>query len=241
MGIRNSQGAQKPDVYIPALYENVFRRISFHLPQERSVMVEIGAGNGIGKQFLGDMIISDIEYHHALDLTCRSEQLPFRDNSVDALVLKDALHHIPDVEAFLDEATRVLKIDGVAVIFDPYWGALARFVYTYLHQEAFDRRTKSWSFNASSPWDSNQALSYLLLRRDQKRFAQRFPQLIPTELEVLVGPSFLLSGGVSRRTRISGRALRRLLEWEMRRSSWPNPFRFFHIFSLTKRQIGSKQ
>lgn len=239
----NNQGcrfAKETDAYIPALYETVFNRISSHLPSQRSVLIEIGSGNGIGKHFLGDLITTDVEFHLALDLVCRSEQLPFRDSSIDALVLKDALHHIPDVEAFLDEATRVLKTGGVAVIFDPYWGPLARFVYTFLHQEAFNRRTPSWSFQASSPWDSNQALSYILLRRDRKRFAQRFPELIPKELEVLVGPSFLFSGGVSRRTRISGRALKKLLEWEMRRSTWLDPLRFFHIFSLTKQQTGQR-
>lgn len=233
-----SRPCNRTDAYIPALYEHIFNRISIHLPSKRSVLIEIGAGTGLGKQFLDDMIVTDIEFHRALDLTCRSEHLPFRDDSVDALVLKDALHHIPDVEAFLDEATRVLKVGGVAVIFDPYWGALARFVYRFLHQEEFNQRTQSWSFESFSPWDSNQALSYILLRRDRERFVRRFPQLIPTELEVLIGPSFLLSGGVSRRTRISGRILRRLLEWEMRRSSWLNPLRFFHIFSLTKQQVG---
>jgi hypothetical protein len=85
-----------------------------------------------------------------------------------------------------------------------------------------------------SPWDSNQALSYLLLRRDRARFEREYPFFEIREHKVLVGPSFLISGGVSRRTFVSGRLLRLLMKWEMRQSKRFNFLRFFHIFSLTK-------
>jgi len=48
-------------------------------------------------------------------------QVPMRENAVDAVVITDALHHIPDREAALSEAARVLKPGGVLVVrdFDP--------------------------------------------------------------------------------------------------------------------------
>lgn len=48
-------------------------------------------------------------------------RLPVRTTSVDAVVVLDALHHLPDREAALAEAGRVLRPGGVLVIreFDP--------------------------------------------------------------------------------------------------------------------------
>jgi SAM-dependent methyltransferase len=135
---------------------------------------------------------------------------------------------------FLKEVHRVLRVNGRLVVFDPYWGLLARFVYRFLHQEKFDANAKTWSFTSTSPWDSNQALTYLLLRRDRIKFEKEFSFFKIEEHEKLIGPSFLLSGGVSRRTIISGKFLSSLLKWEMRQSNGLNGLRFFHIFSLTK-------
>jgi SAM-dependent methyltransferase len=220
--------------YIRSLYKTVFSRIASHIPEGSKVLIEVGSGNAIGKKFLPEMITTDVTFHELLDTACDSIALPFRSNSIDAILIKDALHHIPDVEMFLKEVHRVLRVNGRLVVFDPYWGLLARFVYRFLHQEKFDVKAKTWSFTSTSPWDSNQALTYLLLRRDRIRFEKDFSFFKIEELEKLIGPSFLLSGGISRRTIVSGRFLSALLKWEMRQSNWLDSLRFFHIFSLTK-------
>ena len=48
-------------------------------------------------------------------------RLPVRDGSADAVVIADALHHLPDQRAFVDEAVRALAPGGVLVVceFDP--------------------------------------------------------------------------------------------------------------------------
>lgn len=222
------------DDYLHALYEAAFSSIIENLPVDIQTLVEIGAGDGISRNFLPQSILTDISYHPILDTACRSDQMPFKSGSIDALVLKDTLHHLPDVELFLTEANRVLRVGGRIVIFEPYWGLLAKFVYRFLHQEQFNQNTDTWSFQSMSPWDSNQALSYLLLRRDRVRFEREYPFFEIREHKVLVGPSFLISGGVSRRTIVSGRFLKLLLKWEMRRSKRFDFLRFFHVFSLTK-------
>jgi len=222
------------DVYLYALYETAFNSIIEYLPEGTKTLVEIGAGDGISRNFLPQSILTDIAFHPKMDATCKSDEMPFKSGSVDALVLKDSLHHLPDVELFLNEAYRVLRVGGRIVIFDPYWGLLAKFVYRFLHQEPFDQNVDTWRFESTSPWDSNQALSYLLLRRDRERFEREYPFFEIREHKVLIGPSFLISGGVSRRTIISGKFLKLLLNWELRQTERFNFLRFFHIFSLTK-------
>ena len=50
-----------------------------------------------------------------------AEALPTRDDAVDAAVVVDALHHLPDPDAGLSEARRMLRPGGVLVVqeFDP--------------------------------------------------------------------------------------------------------------------------
>ncbi|MFM7308719.1 MAG: hypothetical protein ACKO2Q_12210 [Actinomycetota bacterium] len=81
-----------------------------------------------------------------------------------------------------------------------------------------------------------QALSYLMLIRDRAEFDTTWQSKFTLiEPQAMVGPSFLLSGGVSRRTPINGKLLAALLRWEERRGAWFDHLRFFHVFGLVKR------
>lgn len=233
----------KSDAYLTAMYALAYRRL--HEVVVTSMQgreptadrtVEIGSGLALAAESGQRWLHSDVRDTGVLDIRHAAERLPYATGSLDALVLKDTWHHIPDIGAFLDEAHRALRPGGVVAVFDPYWGLLARFVYRFLHQERWDTRTAKWGFASSDPWDSNQALSYLMLRRDRKEFNQRFAdRFVVAEHGPLIGPSFLLSGGVSRRTSVSGTFLRHLLGWEERQGRWLNHLRFFHVFTLVKR------
>ncbi len=50
-----------------------------------------------------------------------ASRLPLGDNAVDAAIVVDAFHHMPDQAAVLDEAQRAIRAGGVCVIreFDP--------------------------------------------------------------------------------------------------------------------------
>jgi len=226
------------DEFLSALYNCAYGHTAALLDAETRPdrTVEIGSGLGVARLSGHDWLYSDVLTSDTLTLRNDAERLPFQDCSLDALVLKDTWHHIPNIEGFLAEAHRVLRVGGTIAVFDPYWGILARFVYRFLHQERWDVRATGWSFASTGPWDSNQAITYMMLRRDRQRFNEVWgSRFTLTEYGRHVGPSFLLSGGVSRRTPISGRFLRAMLSWEERRGSWFNHFRFFHVFGLVKR------
>lgn len=225
------------DSYLSALYALAYTRLAELIgPANPARTVEIGAGLGLARLSDHRWVCSDVTGSDPIALLSLAQALPYQSGSLDALVLKDTWHHIPEIEQFLAEAHRVLRPGGVIGVFDPYWGLLARLVYRLLHQERWDATTPDWSFPSTDPWDSNQALSYLMLIRDRAEFDARWhSRFAMIEPQATVGPSYLLSGGVSHRTRISGNMLAALLRWEERRGAWFDHLRFFHVFGLVKR------
>ena len=228
------------DSYLCALYEVAYSSISSVLHETDASnfqhIVEVGSGIGLSRTLRPEWIRSDVEAASGIALITDAEKLPFRPESVDALVMKDTWHHIADIEQFLRGAHGCLRPGGSIVVFDPYWGPLARFVYRFLHHERWDTRTRTWTFASDCPTDSNQALSFLMLRRDRSDFNRHWgDKFIITEHGRHIGPSFLLSGGVYRRTPISGKFLAHMLRWEESRGRWFDIFRFFHTFSMVKR------
>ena len=237
MGDQQGRETVEGDRYLTVLYQLAYSAVSELTKSARpDRTIEVGAGLGLASLSGNHWIKSDVEGAAPLSLLNYAEALPYKDASLDAIVLKDTWHHIPDIEGFLAEAHRVLRPGGVVAVFDPYWSLLGRFVYRFLHQERWDASVESWSFPSTNPWDSNQALTYLMLKRDRAEFDRRWgAKFSVIEPRPLVGPSFLLSGGVSRRTFVSGRLLSALLRWEERQGNWLNHLRFFHVFGLVKR------
>jgi SAM-dependent methyltransferase len=197
--------------------------------------VEIGCGPGFVKRIDPTVITSDVEIGASADLAADAARLPFPDSSLRALILKDALHHLPDVEAFLDESSRVLRPGGVIAVLDPYWGPLAKAVYKWLHPEPFDPSARTWQFESSSPHHSNQALLWILLRRDRDRFERRFPCFEILEHGPTIGPSFLLSGGLYGRTPLPSRLLELMWKFEHNQGRWLDPLRFGYVVALRKK------
>ena len=46
-------------------------------------------------------------------------QFPFKDNSVDTIITRYALHHFPDLKSRIKEMYRILRPDGKVIISDP--------------------------------------------------------------------------------------------------------------------------
>jgi SAM-dependent methyltransferase len=162
--------------------------------------LEIGSGAGLLKQIYPEVITSDIKPLPVVDAVLRAEKIPFPSNSLRAIYAINVFHHLPRPNAFLEELLRVLHPGGGAVLIEPYYGPLARRLYRNLHEtEDFDADAPGWeSVTCMGPFsNANQALAYMVFKRDYAQFAQKFPEL---ELVVVKPHTHLLyfvSGGVN--------------------------------------------
>lgn len=160
--------------------------------------VEIGSGSGFMGDVYPDVITSDVKHLPFVRLVTRGEQLPFADGSLRAIYGINTFHHFPDPRAFLIEATRVLSPGGGVILVEPFHGPAARALFSNLHaSEYFDTRG-GWTRETSGPFsNANQALSYIVFRRDRAIFEREFPSLRLMHDEPHTHLSYLLSGGVN--------------------------------------------
>jgi SAM-dependent methyltransferase len=160
-------------------------------------ILEIGSGGGFIKDIYPDVITSDIKKINNVDMVVNAEKLPFDDESVDAIFAVHVIHHIPDIELFLHEAGRVLKAGGGIVCIEPYWSPIASFVYKNMHPEPFDRKALKWQLDGTSPMtSSNQALSYILLKRDNNLFRELYPNFKVVYRKRFGFIRYMMTGGI---------------------------------------------
>lgn len=134
---------------------------------------------------------------NGVDMVVDAQNLPFKNNSVDVIYAVHVLHHIPDVNKFLNEVMRTCKIGGGCVLVEPYWSLAGKFFFKYLHPENFDDKAKEWSFKSEGAMSSaNQALSYIILKRDRKIFEQRYPKLKVQYDRPFNGLRYIATGGI---------------------------------------------
>lgn len=170
------------------------------VPADRpGLLVELGSGGSTLADRNPAIITTDVVAGVASQVV-DARELPFADASVRALFLTHALHHVPQVERFFAEASRVLVDGGVVSMVEVAHTPLARAFFRHLHPEPYDDSTSSWDFTQHhSMADANQALSWLVFVRDRARFEAAFGALGVEQIDFLPWFSYLASGGVTRR------------------------------------------
>jgi SAM-dependent methyltransferase len=164
---------------------------------DRLPIVELGSGCSFIRELREDIITSDVTTGN-VDIALDGRALPFRANSVRALLLTHVFHHIPDVKRFLQEAQRVLAPGGVVSIVDCTHTAFARFFFSVFHPEPYNAKAREWEFRPGHTMlDSNQALTWIVFFRDREQFRQTTTDLVLEQWRYLPWFSYLLSGGVN--------------------------------------------
>ena len=184
------------------------------------IRIEIGSGAGIIRDFFPDVITSDIKQLPFVEIVLTADRLPFADCSIRAIYAINVFHHLPSPTRFLNEALRVLHSGGGLVLIEPFHGPVAAWLFKNLHKtEAYEPQAESWETpNGMGPFsNANQALSYMIFKRDRERFEAEFPQLEIVQDQPHTHLWYILSGGLNFRQLVPNSFATpiRFLEWAL--------------------------
>lgn len=119
------------DLAMPRADAAALRTGLAHAERDVSRVVDVGGGTGRGVRAVDatEPLVVDAARGmlrqargHGLDaIRASATRMPLRDGAADAVLVVDALHHLPDRDAALAEAARILAPGGVLVVadFDP--------------------------------------------------------------------------------------------------------------------------
>ncbi|HET6886329.1 MAG TPA: methyltransferase domain-containing protein [Candidatus Udaeobacter sp.] len=186
------------------LYRDQFK--DFPNPASLSIL-EIGSGTSPLKQFLSNVVTSDVLELDYLDLVFDCHDIDkldaIKDNSLDVITLTNVLHHLKSPIAFLDRAAIKLKSGGKVIATEPFFSAVSTLIFKYLHHEPVDFRIFEPELgHVKGPLASaNIALPWLIFFR-RREWLQRLNNNYEVEnfsTRHFSALSYMATGGISRR------------------------------------------
>ena len=177
-------------------FYNLFKEFTPKIPKD-GTLIELGSGPGFIKDIIQETVTSDILALPGIDKIFSALNMPFENNSVRAIFMLNTLHHINDIENFLNETERCLKIGGKLVAIEPANTFWSRFIYQKFHHEPFDP-SGPWHFEGDSPLSSsNGAIPWIVFCRDRAIFEKKFPSLKVLRIKLHTPFRYIISGGFS--------------------------------------------
>ena len=164
-------------------------------------VIEIGSGSGFSKLYIKNKIIlTDVAKKPWIDKKINAINMKIKTNSIDAIIVSNALHHFSSPAKFLDECDRVLKKNGVILINEPHTSFFMRLIMKIMKHEAYDYSVDVFDReiicnDKNDPWSSNCAVSELLFK-NKKKFSEEFKKLTIVYQKYDEFIVFPLSGGV---------------------------------------------
>jgi SAM-dependent methyltransferase len=223
------------------LYRDQFRDLPN--PQTLSIL-EVGSGTSPLKQFLSNVITSDVLNLDYLDLVFDCHEIDkldaIPDKSVDVITLTNVLHHLKSPIGFLNCAASKLKSGGKVIATEPFFSLLSTPMFKYLHHEPVD-------FSISEPElgevqgplaSANIALPWLIFFRRHKwlqRLNENF-DVTTVSMRTFSALSYMVTGGISRKLPIPHFLYRALFSTDLAASRrFPRFCAAFFTVTLTRR------
>jgi SAM-dependent methyltransferase len=186
--------------YYRFVYE-FFRRTEEQLKPLQLRSVEIGSGGGFLKEFIPDVITSDVVAAEGIDRVEDATRLSFPDRSIKAVYANGVLHHIPEPQKCLSEIQRVLVPGGMFVCNEPSSTPFGYFMNRHFHKEYTDKTVTEWTIpdggRGGRLTGANMAIPYVIFKRDRAHFDARFPCLRIRRIVYHDFMRYTLSGGLS--------------------------------------------
>jgi len=223
------------------LYRDQFKE--FPNPAALSIL-EIGSGTSPLKQFLPNVVTSDVLELDYLDLVFDCHEIDkldiIKDNSLDVITVTNVLHHLKSPIAFLNRAASKLKSGGKLIATEPFFSVLSTAIFTYLHHEPVDFRISEPVLgDVEGPLASaNIALPWLIFFRRpewRQRLNNNF-DLASLSVRPFSALSYMVTGGISRRLPVPRFLFRMLFPVDLVLSRrFPSFCAAFFTVTLTRR------
>ena len=226
-------------------YRDLYRDQFKHFPNPAALSIlEIGSGTSPLKQFLSNVVTSDVLDLDYLDLVFDCHEIDkldaIRDNSLDVITVTNVLHHLKNPIAFLNRAASKLKSGGKVIATEPFFSVLSTPIFKYLHHEALD-----WCIaepglkSVYGPLASaNQALAWLIFFR-RREWLERLNEsydVASLSVRPFTALSYMMTGGISRKLPIPHFLYRALFPIDLALSrGFPNFCASFFTVTLTRR------
>jgi SAM-dependent methyltransferase len=199
--------------------------------------IEIGSGSSLLKTFMPEVELTDLVPYEGLDRVVDAMSMPYEDGSLKTVFGIHCFHHFSDPYKFLSEIERVCSRGGGAILVDPYFGPVASLVFKQLFaSEHFDKSGPAVVDHGGPMSNANQALSYVVFRREIATFDQKFPNLELVSMEPIGNYlRYLISGGVNFRQLLPDVSIPALKLMES--ALWPlrHTLALHHIIVVRKR------
>ena len=189
-------------------YRELYRDQFKDLPNPAALSIlEIGSGTSPLKQFLPNVVTSDVLYLDYLDLVFDCHEIDkldaIKDNSLDVITLTNVLHHLKNPIAFLNRAASKLKSGGKLIATEPFFSVLSTVIFKHLHHEAVDLRISEPELGeVQGPLASaNIALPWLIFLQNAEwlqRLNDNF-DLTTFSARPFSALSYMVTGGISHR------------------------------------------
>jgi SAM-dependent methyltransferase len=203
-GLRMRIIQEKP--FLRKFYHQSYLDIRNSLPVEvKGPVLELGSGGGFLKDYIPDLMTSEILPIPGVDILLDGQRLPFKRGCLRGIVMLDVFHHLPNVKSFLTAAANCVKPGGAIVMMEPWNSAWSRLIFRHLHHEPFLPDAPDWHFSNGGPLSiSNQALPWIVFERDRRKFDRRCPQWQLQAIKLNYPFCYLLSGGLAYRSFMPG-------------------------------------
>ncbi len=219
-------------------YDTCIRLDNKYFSNSSGKRVEIGAGVSFFKKKYPEILSTDIKKAENLDMVVDAQNMPFENQSIRAIYGINCFHHFPNPKLFFAELQRVLQVGGGCVLIDPYYGLVAKPFYERIFDtETFDITQSEWTNNNMGFMNNaNQALSYIVFKRDKKIFEKLYPNLeIVIQKPLNNYLRYLLSGGLNFRQILPNffSSLIKFIEWLL--MPFNTIFALHHIIVIRKK------
>ena len=164
--------------------------------------IELGCGTGISELHINskNFKLTDIMSHDWVNQIVDAQKMPFKDSTLDFIILNNTIHHLSKPIVVLSECSRVLKHKGKVLIQDVHLSLIMRILMNITKHESYSYNINVFDpklvcNDPDDPWSANNALPDLLFG-NSKLFHEKikhFKIISKKYTEFIIWP---LSGGV---------------------------------------------